>query len=264
MKLALFAAVLPAATKYKSSFLSKSGLLSGCALLVMASMGACTPKTDFDRPTQSVNGLPVNRNLDFYSAPDQNGPQSNFKYTQQEIEMRKLGYRLTVAHRRSGESYYRRLKNGPARTDYSMWTRLIDDIRADEVSALRFIPAMHRVLQTDYDRHRVFLARGQLDPEELQNLSARLSENRNYATLVQTALENRIAAYREAIVRAEVEVPSGQALEAKYAIEDLNQLSGEFERALDYDHAGASARVATRPVSHEVIPAPILDYSLRQ
>lgn len=177
--------------------------------------------------------------------------------------MRNLGYRLTEAHGRGGTSYYRRLKNGPGRTDYSMWTQLNDDIRADEVSTLRFIPAMQRVLQTDHERHQVFLARGQIAPEELQNLSARLTENENYATLVLDSLENRIYAYRDAIDRAEVEVPSDHVHELRYAIADLDQLSREFKRALNYDYAGVASPVATRPVPHDVISAPIFDYSLQ-
>ncbi len=273
----------------RSFFLSRRNFFAaGTALfLSLAVTAACSPRTDFDRPTMSTTNPNVIRNPGSYSGADEvEGLLSDFKLTQREKVMRNLGYRLLVplgpepalaafagarryANRRyeprplsSGPAYYRWLKDGYERTGFSMWARLIDDIEADEISALRFTPAMQRVLQTDFDRHQIFLARGELDVEELRNLTARLTENRRYGDMVAASLEDRIAAYEYAAKRARVEVPSEQYYTVTQTLIELAERSAEMAGVLDQDYSSVASPMAMGTAPLAVIEAPIIDQTL--
>jgi len=257
------------------------------ALLAMG-VGACSPRSDFDRPTMSAFNPTVPRNAGSYADAGEPGSVSNFKLTTDERRMRRKGYRLLpplgegrrhaefVAARRyanrapanrpmsSGPVYYEWLKDGPWQTDYAMWAKLIDDMRADEATVIRFAGAVRRVLRTDYHRHRIFQREGALDEVEAINLTARLEENKRFANMVADALEDRIAVYAYTIDRAELEVPSDRINEAARTLADLTVQQRELDAVISADYSRAPQVASARQDPLTVIPAPIIDYSLNR
>jgi hypothetical protein len=101
------------------------------------------------------------------------------------------------------------------RSTSSLYARLIDDIRNDIVRIGPFLEIARIVVDLDNKRDKSMAYVSVLSPEELIDAKSRMAENKLVIGWVHRALLDRAAAYRFAMERLVIHVPSYQAVEVE-------------------------------------------------
>ena len=125
------------------------------------------------------------------------------------------------------QNYFRRLMDDPHRSPASMYARLIEDIRDDTTRLAQFFETAGRVIDIDQKRMKSLNYISGLGPLERQNALRRVRENAHVLDLVRLSLSDRVAAYRFALERLVLTVPSTTAVDAERV---LNQLQYQITR----------------------------------
>lgn len=115
------------------------------------------------------------------------------------------------------DRYYGFLRSDRFRSSQSRYERLKFDISSDSELVMPFYMAAQAVMRDD--RERILAARRRPDLTDLErsNANGRVHENKLTIAQVGAALDYRLAAYRFAIDRMEIETPSNQILNANRA-----------------------------------------------
>ncbi len=125
------------------------------------------------------------------------------------------------------EAYASHLSDDSYRSPSARYQQLTDDIRDDTTRLPQFFETAGRVLDMDRKR-RLSLAHISAPNEaERINVFRRIEENARIVGMVRTSLSGRVAAYRFALERLVIAVPSPQAVEVERA---LNRLKAEVAR----------------------------------
>jgi hypothetical protein len=127
-----------------------------------------------------------------------------------------------------GEGYVGNLLDGPFRSATSRYARLIDDIRNDAIRIEPFLSTARRVADMDRKRDRS-LGHVALVEGEVANAQLRIRENISCMVSVHAALAERVAAYRFALERLVVALPSPMAAEAERMWSELARHIGEIQ-----------------------------------
>mgnify|MGYP001765687660 CR=1 FL=1 len=117
--------------------------------------------------------------------------------------------------------YYGWLRRDSVRSSETRWNRAIMDMRSDAGLVGPFWDEARRVREDDRLRLAAADGRRDLSTRELHDAYARIDENARVVDWVWRSLRLRIAAYRMAIDRLEVETPSDRLYEANLAWDAL-------------------------------------------
>jgi hypothetical protein len=118
-------------------------------------------------------------------------------------------------------AYAARLMNAYVRSETARYSRLNGDIRNDVLQMQQFFPVGRRVLDIDGKREKSLAYVPVLSGAEIANAKARVSENFLVIAWVQQSLTERAAAYRFALERLIVAVPSPAAVEVERSLSFL-------------------------------------------
>jgi hypothetical protein len=179
------------------------------------------------------------------------GPPSAFPLTDEEKELRKLADNLLISpHEHSRwfvtapgghggvvppavaferSAYAANLIDGHFRSATSRYARLIDDIRNDRERMAPFFSAARRVADLDRKREQSLAHVAALSGAELAATQARVRENIAVMTAVHAALAERCAAYRFALERLVIALPSPMAVEAERHWTELSARVAEVQ-----------------------------------
>ena len=128
-----------------------------------------------------------------------------------------------------GEGYATNLLDGPFRSATSRYARLIDDIRNDTIRIEPFFSTARRVADMDHKRHRSLAHVGALVEGEAASAQSRIRENISCVASVHAALADRAAAYRFALERLVIALPSPMAAEAERMLTELARRVAEIQ-----------------------------------
>lgn len=128
--------------------------------------------------------------------------------------------------------YLRRLNAPPYRSPASRYARLIDDIRNDGVRIDAFFATAHRVADLDEKRGKSLNYVSGLTPSEHANAVNRINENGLVIEWVCRSVTSRAIAYRYALERLVISVPSPRAVEAERALTLLQMKASVCEGPL--------------------------------
>jgi hypothetical protein len=128
-----------------------------------------------------------------------------------------------------GDGYVANLLDGPFRSATSRYARLIDDIRNDMQRMDPFFSTARRVADMDHKRHRSLAHVAVLVEGEAANAQLRIRENIACVASVHAALAERVAAYRFALERLVVALPSPMAAEAERVWSELARRVAEIQ-----------------------------------
>jgi hypothetical protein len=127
-------------------------------------------------------------------------------------------YRTTVVDR---QKYFARLLEECHHSSAAVYARLLDDIRNDMVRLSQFFETAGRVVDIDEKRQKSLAYISDLNKGEWVNAQRRIRENAHVVDIVRWSLEDRVAAYRFALERLVVEMPSRQAVDVERALSQL-------------------------------------------
>lgn len=108
------------------------------------------------------------------------------------------------------ERYYGHLRSDRYRSSEARYDRVAADALADAALVPPFCEIARRVAEADTERLRALGRRDISTAEEIAGAQARVWENRRYIDWAAQALRYRLASYREAIDRLEIETPSNE------------------------------------------------------
>lgn len=134
--------------------------------------------------------------------------------------------------------YYAYLRRDEFRSSEARWNRLLVDMRADTALVGPFWQEARRTREDDALRLRAVDGRSDVAPEELRDAYARIDENARVVDWVWRALRFRLAAYRAAIDRMQVETPTGR-------IWEVNEAWRAFRHAIEVAEADFPAEKRT-------------------
>lgn len=134
--------------------------------------------------------------------------------------------------------YYAYLRRDDFRSSEARWNRLLLDMRADTGLVGPFWAEARRAREDDALRLRAVDGRNDVAPEELRDAYARIDENARVVDWVWRALRFRLAAYRMAIDRMQVETPTDR-------IWEVNETWRAFRRAIEVAEADFPAEKRT-------------------
>lgn len=120
------------------------------------------------------------------------------------------------------DRYYGFLRSDRFRSSQSRYERLKFDISSDSQLVMPFYAAARAVMRDDRERILAARRRPDLTKQEMSNANGRVYENKLTVAQVGAALDYRLAAYRYAIDRMEIETPSNQILSANRAWRHLS------------------------------------------
>jgi hypothetical protein len=126
-------------------------------------------------------------------------------------------------------AYAANLLEGHFRSATSRYARLIDDARNDGQRMEPFFAAARRVADLDSKREQSLTHVTALSAAELVNTRARVRENIAVVASVHEALRERAAAYRFALERLVIALPSPMAVEAERVLNDLARRVDEIQ-----------------------------------
>jgi len=128
-------------------------------------------------------------------------------------------------------AYANHLMSARYRSPSSRYAQLIDDIRNDSTRITPFFEVAGRVIDMDVKRRKSL---GFVEPviNEPANALVRNRENANVVGIVRTSIAQRAAAYRFALERLVIEVPSPQAVEAERSLGYLKSQVAYYQRHL--------------------------------
>ena len=118
---------------------------------------------------------------------------------------------------------------GPFRSASARYARVIDDLRNDLTRMGPFFRVARRVADLDGKRERSLGFVAQLSPDEIANARRRVRENITVMADVRELLLARAAAYRFALERLVIAVPSPAAVEAERLCAELDRRAREIE-----------------------------------
>ncbi|TBW41000.1 hypothetical protein EYW49_02260 [Siculibacillus lacustris] len=176
------------------------------------------------------------------------------------VEWQRTRILPTVDPRFDPDGYYNYLRRDPFRSSEARWNRMIADMRADAALVGPFWAEARRV--RDDDRARLGEVDGRRDvaPPELKDAYARIDENARVVDWVWRSMRLRLAAYRRAIDRIEVETPSDRLYTANLAWNALKAAVDAAERDFPAAPHGTApeppgrSRYATGAGIHEDVP----------
>lgn len=208
------------------------------------------PNADFGRVRSSLVTDDIHNWVGRDAARDAGAPISLFPLTDDERLLRDLAYPLIEPPydrqrwysvlgewgvtrvfnpawwRCDPTAYAARLMTVWVRSETTRYTRLIEDVRNDVARLDYFFTTARRVIDIDRKREQS-LAYIPVRGDEVANALARVGENVLIVGWVQRSLAERVAAYRFALERLIIVVPSPLAVEAERSISMLQQRSAE-------------------------------------
>jgi hypothetical protein len=223
-------------------------LMTGVAALWL---GGCVTNSDFGRIRPELTSDTMHDWVGRDAVAGIGGPPSEFRLTDDELQLRDRAYALIeppynrqrfdsvwreygfgrdrrneLHFDRSG--YLRRLHETYRRSEASAYARIVTDARNDVEQIGPFF--LHAARVTDMDRRRAAsLAHITAPtPRERRNAIVRTKENQAVIAWVCGALRDRAAAYRFALERLVVAVPSPGAAEADRAVGMLKIRIGQY------------------------------------
>jgi hypothetical protein len=128
-------------------------------------------------------------------------------------------------------AYVNHLMSANHRSPSSRYAQLIDDIRNDSTRITPFFEVAGRVVDMDHKR-RKSLPHVTPVAHETKNALRRIKENAHVVHIVRISLGQRAAAYRFALERLVIAVPSPQAVEAERSLRSLEAQVAHFQRDL--------------------------------
>ncbi len=221
----------------------KSGIPGVFAFFLLS---ACVtqPVGDFGRKQESVFHDTILSTAGEYAAAARGEPVSSYRMTDDENELRNIAWDLvrppgggtfradhyfTMQWTRlaardwydaDANDFYLLLRNGGLRSHETYYEILIEQARADASHLPLFRDAAMRVGKADSARRAAFHA---LDADEAMRgeAEARIADNARLIAWVEESLHYRILAYRSALGRLMVELPSTKAVQAEASIDAL-------------------------------------------
>ena len=214
------------------------------ALAALSSLAGCdTNNGDFGEVRSTYVRDDMHDWLSNDAFAGRNALPSNFRLTDDERALRDLAYPLIEApyNRQQWYSvfgeynvlvpdprvgfdrseYLRRLLATSARSPSAYYSKLIDDIRNDITRLPQFFETAAHVLDIDEKRRKSLAYISDIHPKERENALRRVRENSSLVSLVRTKLEQRVTAYRFALERLVVRIPSEQAVDVERSIKQL-------------------------------------------
>lgn len=245
-------------------------LVSCLVGLAVVGLGACTQTGDFGRQRPSIwnDASSATGSL---AARVRGEPVSNFIFTDDEKELRDRAFRfLSPAHERAWFErvvaelartgilpaaahpsdpigYHQALMAGPLRSPVSRYRRLSEDAAADIKLIGPFEATAAKVLNSDVIRLRSLAYVRDLGPDQVENATARVTENRCLIAWVVLATAERANAYRYALERLVIEAPQTEAVPVERTLEALDRRRASLDGLLATGAAGPCA-IAPSPV----------------
>ena len=142
------------------------------------------------------------------------------------VELQRTRVLPEIDSRFDPAGYHNYLRRDSFRSSEARWNRLMLDIRADTELVGPFWDEARRVRADDALRLGAVDGRRDVAAEELRNAYARIDENARVVDWVWRAMRFRLAAYRMAIDRMQVETPTDRLWE-------VNQAWGTLRRAIE-------------------------------
>lgn len=226
------------------AFIWRRRIIVAAALLLLGGCG--TPNGDFGE----VQPYLVKDSIHDWVGPYATGSvPSNFELTDDEHQLRDLGYPLIEApydrqqwYSIAGEygvirpdkatfdrtSYATRLLASRVHSPSARYSQLGDDVRNDMTRMPQFFEAAARVLDLDQKRRKSLGYVSALSPAERGNAERRMRENASIVTLVRAKLTQRAASYRFALERMVIMTPSPQAIEGERVINQMLALIARY------------------------------------
>jgi hypothetical protein len=208
-------------------------LLAGCA------------NGDFDRVPPSLVRDNMHAWVGTEAARGAGVAISTYPLTDDETRLRDLAYPLIeppydrdrwhrivgefgMAHKRDWAlctplAYYQNLEARGARSQASLYAALKDDIRNDVERIPVFADTARRVIDIDQKRAKSLVYVRELSKSESRNALARNAENALVVAWVQRSLAARAAAYRYALERLVISLPSTEAVSVEQSLALLAQ-----------------------------------------
>ncbi|MCC2110776.1 MAG: hypothetical protein KDJ16_01935 [Hyphomicrobiales bacterium] len=221
-------------------------LLYGVLVCALTLAACARPVGDFGRARPSVIHDKIMPAIGLGSANGREEPVSLFRFTDDEKRMRDMSWAIVrpphaddwyaanlielertrilgpVDLSLDPRSYYEMLRREPYRSSEARYSRVANDADADAEGVRPFYTIVCRVFEADRERLRVARGLPDLSAEEAANVEARVWENRNVAAWGWRALEFRVAAYRYALERLQIETPTlEQVYDVSQAIDVL-------------------------------------------
>lgn len=217
-------------------------------------LGGCGLNGDFGRVRPTLVTDSIHDWVGRQAAINSGQPVSTFQLTEQERLLRDLAYPLIeppydrqrwfsilgeygvsrVFNRDwwhfDRTAYYKHLKFEWHRSPAGQYGRLNEDIRNDVVRVDPFFSVATRVADLDRKRYKSLAYVSELSPEERENTIARIGENVLIVSWVSRSLSERVAAYRYALERMVIEIPSDQAVECERSLAFLKQKIAAYRR----------------------------------
>lgn len=128
--------------------------------------------------------------------------------------------------------YARMLLATLSRSDASSYNRLIEDMASDGQLVEPFVRVACTIADLDMKRERSLAYVSELSEGEAANAFGRIRENRMVTEWVRRALHGRLAAYRYALERLVIAVPSTLAVEAERGHKRLQAIVFQADPAL--------------------------------
>jgi len=231
-------------------------LVTGAGLL-----GGCVTNGDFGRVRPELTRDNMHDWVGRDAVGGIGGPASEFRTTDQERELRDRAYALIEPPYNRGRwdsvwreygrgraerdelavdpsAYHARLHERYRRSEASAYAQIVTDARNDVERLPAFFTVAARVTDMDARRALALAHVTDLHERERANALARNRENAAIVAWVCRALKDRVAAYRHALERLAVAVPSQAAAETDRAIGLLARDVGHY--------CGGRAAVAVR------------------
>jgi hypothetical protein len=241
------------------------GRATSFALLFAAAFlsGGCVLNGDFGRIRPELVGENMHDWVGRDATTAVGGPISEFRTTDLERDLRDRAYALIEPPYNRGRwdsvlreygfynnpekpkpfdktEYLYKLHRVYRRSEASAYAQIVTDARNDVERLQPFFAVATKVIDMDRRRKESLLHVSNLNPRERGNALARNQENAAIIAWVCAALKDRVGAYRFALERLVVAVPSTAAVEADRSIGYLATQLGQ------YCNGAAGATVAVR------------------
>lgn len=217
------------------------------ALMMLGAFTGCSTTGDFGE----VRPMLVRDDIhDWVGRDATSGIPSSFELTDDERQLRDLGYPLIQAPYDRQQPYSVGMEYGAAgtagvtRTSYAnhllssryrspsaRYAQMTEDIRNDITRLPQFFETAGRVLDIDQKRRRSLAFVTSSPPGEREEALRRIRENVSLVSLVRARLAQRVAAYRYALERVVVMTPSPQAVEVEQSLNRLQSLIAHYRNS---------------------------------
>jgi hypothetical protein len=223
------------------------------AAILLAAGGCAAPAGDFGRPRANVFNDNIMPMIGDNAAWVRGEPVSAAPFTDDERQLRDLAYAILMPpddrqawERKLAEwrrtRFWPEERTNPNIADYSdlllrtsyrsstaRYSKLIDDIRADNTRPGPFFTIAARVAEMDGVREKAIASMWHLSPTERDHASIRIEENRMLVGWVQRRFGERLTGYQLALERMVLATPAPAAIEAERALAVLAARIGEYQ-----------------------------------